>query len=104
MSMSKLVWWKVPEGERHMEQMLKLRNLKVVFPTDYGVIRAVESVDLDIGDRECVALVGESGCGKTVTSQSVMRLIESPPAITRVDSIWFNGQEIKDYTPRQMQE
>lgn len=87
-----------------MEQMLKLRNLKVVFPTDYGVIRAVESVDLDIGDRECVALVGESGCGKTVTSQSVMRLIESPPAITRVDSIWFNGQEIKDYTPRQMQE
>ncbi|NMB20017.1 MAG: ABC transporter ATP-binding protein, partial [Firmicutes bacterium] len=64
-----------------MKQMLKLRNLKVVFPTDYGVIRAVESVDLDIGDRECVALVGESGCGKTVTSQSVMRLIESPPAI-----------------------
>lgn len=87
-----------------MEQMLKLRNLKVVFPTSYGVIRAVESVDLDIGDRECVALVGESGCGKTVTSQSVMRLIESPPAITRVDSIEFNGQEIKDFTPKQMQE
>lgn len=87
-----------------MEQMLKLRNLKVVFPTNYGIIRAVESVDLDVGDRECVALVGESGCGKTVTSQSVMRLIESPPAVTRVDSIEFNGQEIKDYTPKQMQE
>ncbi|MCK9525218.1 MAG: ABC transporter ATP-binding protein [Limnochordia bacterium] len=84
--------------------MLKLRNLKVVFPTNYGVIRAVESVDLTIGDRECVALVGESGCGKTVTSQSVMRLIESPPAITRVDSIEFDGKEIKDYTPKQMQE
>ncbi len=87
-----------------MKQMLKLRNLKVVFPTNYGVIRAVESVDLTIGDRECVALVGESGCGKTVTSQSVMRLIESPPAITRVDSIEFDGKEIKDYTPKQMQE
>ena len=87
-----------------MKQMLKLRNLKVVFPTDYGVIRAVESVDLDIGDRECVALVGESGCGKTVTSQSVMRLIESPPAITRVDSIWFDGREIKDLSPKEMQE
>jgi len=87
-----------------VKQMLKLRNLKVVFPTNYGVIRAVESVDLTIGDRECVALVGESGCGKTVTSQSVMRLIESPPAITRVDSIEFDGKEIKDYTPKQMQE
>ena len=63
-----------------MEPILKLRNLKVVFPTNFGLIRAVESVDLDIGDRECVALVGESGCGKSVTSQSVMRLIESPPA------------------------
>ena len=57
-----------------MKQVLKLRNLKVVFPTGYGLIRAVEGVDLDIGDRECVALVGESGCGKTVTSQAVMRL------------------------------
>lgn len=87
-----------------MEQVLKLRNLKVVFPTDYGLIRAVESVDLDIYDRECVALVGESGCGKSVTSQSIMRLIESPPALTRVDTLEFNGRDIKDYTPKQMQE
>ncbi|HBG00863.1 MAG TPA: peptide ABC transporter ATP-binding protein [Firmicutes bacterium] len=87
-----------------MEPILKLRNLKVVFPTNYGVIRAVESVDLDIGDRECVALVGESGCGKSVTSQSVMRLIDSPPAVTRVDSIEFDGREIKNYSPKQMQE
>ncbi|HHT91732.1 MAG: ABC transporter ATP-binding protein [Bacillota bacterium] len=87
-----------------MEPILKLRNLKVVFPTNFGLIRAVESVDLDIGDRECVALVGESGCGKSVTSQSVMRLIESPPAVTRVDAIEFAGRDIKDYGPKQMQE
>lgn len=87
-----------------MKQILKLRNLKVVFPTGYGLIRAVESVDLDIYDRECVALVGESGCGKSVTSQSVMRLIESPPALTRVDAIEFNGRDIKNFTLKQMQE
>jgi oligopeptide/dipeptide ABC transporter ATP-binding protein len=87
-----------------MKQVLKLRNLKVIFPTNYGIIRAVESVDLDIHERECVALVGESGCGKSVTSQSVMRLIDSPPAITRVDTLEFDGRDIKDYTPKQMQE
>lgn len=87
-----------------MKQVLKLRNLKVVFPTGYGLIRAVEGVDLDIGDRECVALVGESGCGKTVTSQAVMRLLETPPAVIKVDSIEFDGTEIKDCTPKEMQE
>ncbi len=88
-----------------MEQVLKLRNLKVVFPTNFGVVRAVEGVDLDIFDRECVALVGESGCGKTVTSQSVMRLIDSPPAITRVDALEFNGgEDLQGYSEKRMQE
>ncbi|NMA60765.1 MAG: ABC transporter ATP-binding protein [Firmicutes bacterium] len=87
-----------------MEPVLKLRNLKVIFPTSYGLIRAVEGVDLDIHEQECVALVGESGCGKSVTSQSIMRLIDSPPALTRVDTLEFCGEDIQDYTPKQMQE
>lgn len=76
----------------------------MVFPTAYGLVRAVEGVDLDIYDRECVALVGESGCGKSVTSQSIMGLIESPPALTRVDTLEFAGKDLRDYTPKQMQE
>ncbi len=87
-----------------MEQVLKLRNLKVIFPSHGGIIRAVEGVDLDIHQGESVALVGESGCGKSVTSQSVMRLIESPPAITRLDTLEFNGKDIKNYTHKQMQD
>ncbi|WP_461366761.1 ABC transporter ATP-binding protein [Candidatus Darwinibacter acetoxidans] len=87
-----------------MEQVLKLRNLKVVFPTDYGLIRAVEGVDLDIFHRECVALVGESGCGKSVTSQAVMRLLESPPALIRVDALEFDGRDLTQCTEQEMQE
>ena len=52
------------------ELMLKLRNLKVIFPNAMGVVKAVEGIDLDIHKGECVALVGESGCGKSVTSLS----------------------------------
>ncbi len=87
-----------------MDKVLKLRNLKVVFPSGHGIIRAVEGVDLDIHQGESVALVGESGCGKSVTSQSVMKLIESPPAMTRVDTIEFLGNDIKDYSAKQMQD
>ncbi len=85
------------------EQTLTLRNLKVVFPSGMGLIRAVEGVDIDIGKGESIALVGESGCGKSVTSMSIMKLIESPPAITKMDQLTFAGDDIKDYTPSQMQ-
>ena len=89
---------------RAVEQVLKLRNLKVVFPTDYGLIRAVEGVDLDIYHRECVALVGESGCGKSVTSQAVMRLLDSPPALIRMDVLEFDGRDLTQCTEAEMQE
>jgi oligopeptide/dipeptide ABC transporter ATP-binding protein len=86
------------------KNMLTLRNLKVVFPNQRGMIRAVEGIDLDIEKGECVALVGESGCGKSVTSLAIMRLLNSPPAVTRVDSIQLDDLELKDLSERKMQE
>ena len=84
--------------------MLDVRKLKVVFPTGGGVIRAVEGVDLTVRQGECVALVGESGCGKSVTSQAVMQLLESPPALIRSEKMELNGRELTGLSPAQLQE
>lgn len=83
--------------------VMSIRGLKVVFPSDAGLIRAVEGVDLDIGVGECVALVGESGCGKTVTSLALLRLLDSPPAVVGSDRHAFGGDDIRQYTRKQMQ-
>ncbi len=84
------------------EPTLRMRKLKVIFPSGRGIIRAVEGVDIDIEKGECVALVGESGCGKSVTSRSIMKLIDSPPALTRVDELYFGGKDIKDFSESEM--
>ncbi|MFA5068405.1 MAG: ABC transporter ATP-binding protein, partial [Candidatus Izemoplasmatales bacterium] len=86
------------------ELMLKLRNLKVIFPSGQGIIKAVEGINLDIEKGKCVALVGESGCGKSVTSLAIMRLLNSPPAIVKVDELKLDQEELKDYSDGKMQE
>lgn len=86
------------------ELMLKLRNLKVIFPSAQGIIKAVEGIDLDIEKGKCVALVGESGCGKSVTSLAIMRLLNSPPAVVKVDELKLDQEELKDYSDGKMQE
>ncbi|MFA5290147.1 MAG: ABC transporter ATP-binding protein [Candidatus Izemoplasmatales bacterium] len=86
------------------ELMLKLRNLKVIFPAGEGIISAVEGIDLDILKGECVALVGESGCGKSVTSLAIMKLLNTPPALIRVDELKLDDEELKDYSDGKMQE
>lgn len=86
------------------DSLLKLRNLKVIFPNAKGIVRAVEGINLDIDKGECVALVGESGCGKSVTSLSIMRLLNSPPAVTQVEEITLDGENIKDFSEGKMQD
>ena len=61
------------------EPLLEIRGLKTHFATDDGMVRAVDGVDLTIGRGETVGVVGESGCGKTVTALSVLKLIAMPP-------------------------
>jgi oligopeptide/dipeptide ABC transporter ATP-binding protein len=76
------------------EPLLKVRNLSTYFFTEDGVVGAVDGVSLDIHRGEIVGLVGESGCGKTVTALSIMRLIPSPPGRIVSGEIWFEGVDL----------
>jgi peptide/nickel transport system ATP-binding protein len=76
-----------------MKNILDIRELQVRFFTPEGVVRAVEGVDLKIEEGEILALVGESGCGKSVTARSIMRLIYPPGKITS-GSITFQDKDV----------
>jgi len=69
-------------------QLLQVKNLKTQFFTDDGVVTAVDGVSFDIAPSEVLGLVGESGCGKSVSSLSVMRLVSSPGKITGGQILW----------------
>jgi len=74
--------------------LLEIRGLKTHFATDEGMVRAVDGVDLFIDRGETLGVVGESGCGKSVTAFSVMRLLPSPPARTVAGQILWQGQDL----------
>src|SRR5436190_13502501 len=76
------------------EPLLSIRNLHTFFYTEAGVARAVDGVSLDIAPGETVGLVGESGCGKSVTAMSVLRLIRPPGRIEPGSEIRFEGRDI----------
>ena len=61
------------------EPLLEVRDLKTYFYTEEGVVQAVNGVSYDIQPGEILGLVGESGCGKTVSALSILRLIPNPP-------------------------
>jgi len=73
--------------------LLEVRNLKTYFYTEDGVIKAVDGVDFSVYPGEVLGLVGESGCGKSVTSLSIMRLISSPGKVIEGE-IFFEGQNL----------
>src|SRR5574340_718106 len=81
--------------------LLEIRNLKTHFFTDDGVVHAVDGVDFSIGAGEIVGLVGESGCGKSITSLSVMRLI-APPGKILSGEIRLDGVNLLDVTESEM--
>jgi oligopeptide/dipeptide ABC transporter ATP-binding protein len=73
--------------------LLAVRGLRTSFPTRQGVVRAVTGVDFDVRRGEIVGLVGESGCGKSVTSLSIMRLI-APPGRIEAGEVVFDGTDL----------
>lgn len=85
------------------EHVLDIKNLKVIFPTEMGIVRAVEGIDIEIKKGTCAALVGESGCGKSVTSLAAMKLLGEKNAVLRVDKMELCGQDIRNLTEKQMQ-
>jgi len=74
--------------------LLDVRNLTVAFHTDEGIFKAVDDVSFHVNRGEIVGLVGESGCGKSVTSLSILKLLPSPPAIIEQGNIFFNGHDL----------
>jgi peptide/nickel transport system ATP-binding protein len=76
-----------------MTHLLEVKNLKTEFPTRAGLVRAVNDVSFNIDEGELVGLVGESGCGKSITALSVMKLISSPGRIAG-GSILFKGEDL----------
>ncbi len=77
-----------------MKKVLEVKDLHVTFTTYGGEVKAVRGVSFDLFKGETLAIVGESGCGKSVTSQSIMRLIPSPPGKITNGEVLFNGQDL----------
>jgi oligopeptide/dipeptide ABC transporter ATP-binding protein len=85
-----------------METLLEIRDLRTVFHTDEGTVRAVDGVSFTVGCGEAVGLVGESGCGKSVTALSIMRLIPDPPGKITGGSILLEGRDILPIPEKEM--
>jgi oligopeptide/dipeptide ABC transporter ATP-binding protein len=77
-----------------VEPLLKINNLKTHFFTEEGVVKAVDGVSYDVFPGEILGLVGESGCGKSVSALSVLRLIPDPPGKIIDGEIIFEGEDI----------
>jgi peptide/nickel transport system ATP-binding protein len=84
------------------DKLLEVENLQTHFATEDGVVRAVQGLSFSIGAGETVAIVGESGCGKSVTSMSILRLVAEPPGKI-AGSIRFQGRELLDLSEPEMQ-
>ena len=86
-----------------MDSLLTVKNLNVSFNTYAGEVKAVRGVSFDLGVKEALAMVGESGCGKTVTSKAVMRLLSRSGGIIKEGSqIQFMGQDILGLSTREL--
>jgi peptide/nickel transport system ATP-binding protein len=83
--------------------LLEITELKMHFHTDKGVVKAVDGVDITVREGEIVGLVGEYGCGKSVTSLSVMGLVPQPPGKIAGGSIKFNGKELTTLSAKELQ-
>ena len=84
------------------EPLLRVQNLITAFDTDRGLIKAVDDVSFDVPEGSTLAVVGESGCGKSVTALSVMRLVPTPPGQILGGRIEFRGRDLLKLRPREM--
>ena len=82
--------------------LLRVRDLVTSFATDTGAVRAVDQVSFDVPRSATVALVGESGCGKSVTALSIMRLVASPPGRIESGAVELEGRDLLRLSEREM--
>src|SRR5690606_15600446 len=86
------------------EKVLEVRDLKVSFKTYNGEVQAVRGVNFDVNKGETLAIVGESGCGKSVTSQSIMRLIPEQPGWIKSGEVLFEGKDLTQVSEKEMED
>jgi len=84
------------------EPLLSVKELKVAFRTERGMVRALFGVSFSVDAGETLGLVGESGCGKTVTALSVLRLLSSPPAVVEGGRVEFGGKDLLALSEEEM--
>jgi oligopeptide/dipeptide ABC transporter ATP-binding protein len=90
-----------PKRERSAQPLLEVKGLRTSFYTSDGVVRAVDGIDFHVDRGEIMGLVGESGCGKSVTSLSIMGLVARPGRV-EAGEVLFDGQDLLKLKPDQM--
>jgi len=89
-------------ANKNKEKLVDVKNLKTYFYTEEGVVKAVDGIDFEIYPGETLGIVGESGCGKSVTSLSIMGLVESPPGKIAEGEILFEGIDLTKLSQAEM--
>ncbi len=85
-----------------MDHLLQVKGLRTVFSSAGGIAAAVDGLDLHVEQGETLGLVGESGCGKSVTALSIMRLVPDPPGKITSGSVVFNGVDLLTLSEAEM--
>jgi oligopeptide transport system ATP-binding protein len=85
-------------------RVLDVRNLRTYFYTEDGVVKAVDGLSYHVQRGECVGLVGESACGKSVSAMSILRLIPYPPGVIEGGEILFKGEDLLQASEERMRE
>lgn len=87
-----------------MEPILRIRDLRIEFDTFEGVSHVLDGVDLTLSRGDTLGLVGETGCGKSITAKAILRLLPTPPARIVSGEIWFEGEDLLKKTEDEMRE
>jgi len=87
-----------------MPPLLEVKNLKTQFHTDRGIVKAVDDISFDLNEGETLGLVGESGCGKSVSAMSILRLIPYPPGKIVDGQIIFNGRDLLKFSEEEIRQ
>ena len=85
------------------QTILEVKNLTTSFKTERGVMKAIDGINFRVNANESLGIVGESGCGKSVTCQSIMRLYDEKYTVTLRGEILFKGENLLKYSGRKMQ-
>ena len=83
--------------------ILKVKDLKTYFYTEEGIVPAIDGLDFELEKGETLAIVGESGCGKSVTSQSILQIVPIPPGKIESGEIYYNDEDLLKKSEKEMQ-